>query len=117
MKKTVTIRQLFSLIDGRLATNMDDVYDLLGFITGQELATHHLPTASTWLRNKCPKWYLNATGLISQAKAELNTDDFKKLMAHPVMDTVIEIEPLDEADMDGFDKFMVENSLLKKVKR
>lgn len=38
-----TTKQLFSLVDGRLSTKMEDVYDMLDTASGSNLMTHHLP--------------------------------------------------------------------------
>jgi hypothetical protein len=59
MTKQFTATQLFSLVDGRLSTSMDDVYNMLNHIHGGNLFTHQLPTAMDGLRKRNPQWFQN----------------------------------------------------------
>ncbi len=41
-----TLAQILNVIDGHLFSKIDDVYELLDFMTGDSLMTHQLPRAS-----------------------------------------------------------------------
>jgi len=45
MKKTFKLEVVLSAIDGKLLCTMDEVYEILNFLTGDELFTHQLPRA------------------------------------------------------------------------
>ena len=111
--KEYTVKQLFNIVDGRLSTTMNDVYDILNYLTGQQLMTHHLPIASRYVRSKAPNWYLQVAEDIQKARNEVG-DKFQDLIQHPNMDKFYFIAPLDEWDMQGFEKYMINNSLLRK---
>jgi hypothetical protein len=65
MTKKFSLLQLFSLVDGRLSTSMEDVYDMLSHICDTELMSHHLPVAMDYIKNKNPQWF-------QDVKAKLN---------------------------------------------
>lgn len=44
--KPFPLRQVLSITSGRLVCDMDDVYEILNFITGDNLYTHVLPRAA-----------------------------------------------------------------------
>ena len=66
MTKKFTLLQLFSLVDGRLSTSMEDVYDMLNHIIDDNLMTHHLPVAMNYLEEKNPKWFQQCKKRISK---------------------------------------------------
>ena len=124
MTKKFNLLQLFSIVDGRLSTKMEDVYDMLNHICDTDLMTHHLPVAMDYLREKNPKWLKEVTKrieTINRLKKIGNELPFKALMS------MIEINYNDEYDIpqlkDEFDtsdfaNFMIDNSLLiKKAKQ
>jgi hypothetical protein len=45
MTKQFNLLQLFSLVDGRLSTSMNDVYTMLNHICDADLMTHNLSKA------------------------------------------------------------------------
>lgn len=61
--KLFHISDVLSITTGRLVSNrhMDGVYDILNFLTGDNLYTHQLPRASreceAWLRTQFPKLF------------------------------------------------------------
>lgn len=57
MEKQFSLVQLFSLVDGRLSTNMNDVYDMLNHITNSDLTTIALPIAYERLKSINPQWF------------------------------------------------------------
>lgn len=76
----VTMKQAFSILDGRLSTRIDDVYEMLNYIFSDQLYTHQLPGAMRTLRDISPEWYQKAWFRLNQIKSEHNTNDFDKLM-------------------------------------
>ena len=57
MTKQFSRLQLLSLTDGRLSTNMGDVYDMLNHIMDDDLTTIALPIAYDTLEDKNPEWF------------------------------------------------------------
>lgn len=114
--KTFTLLQLFTLIDGRLSTDIGDAYEMLNTYTGDSLMTHHLPVAMDYLKSKSPSWFVEAESYLNKIKA-LVGDDFNDLMteikAHHYGVSFI-IEPMPESDREEFGRYMIDNSLLLK---
>lgn len=122
MTKKFTIIQLFSLLDGRLATTIDDVYLTLNHITDDNLMTHHLPVAFNYVKLKNPKWFDELKKLIADAETlcpikERNHQQFEWLIEYfKTHNTEHEIPQLkDEFDTSDFGKYMIDNSLLNKL--
>lgn len=115
MTKQFSLLQLFSLVDGRLSTSMDDVYDMLNHICDEELMTHHLPTALDYLREKNPKWFQQQSDVLNTIKARLQSNTFETVIG-TIKDKYnenIDIPQLkDEFNTSDFVKFMIDNSLL-----
>ena len=42
-KMRVSLKKAFTILDGRLSTKMDDVYEMLNFIFSENLYTHQIP--------------------------------------------------------------------------
>jgi len=81
--KNFTLVQLFSIVDGRLSTSMDDVYNILNHIIGDNLMTHHLPVASRFVSEVLrPQWFVDARKDIDDAVAEIGTSEFKPLISY-----------------------------------
>lgn len=114
--KKFTILQLFSLIDGRLSTKMDDIYDMLNHITGDSLMTHHLPVANQFIKQitPIPQWLTEASLHIANAKQAVgnNFEDLMKYLKENNVD--IEVPALTEEEKAGFGDYMIKNSLLLK---
>jgi hypothetical protein len=113
--KKYTLEQLFALVDGRLSTTIDDVYDMLKHITDEEnLFTHHLPVALDYLKWKNPKWFVEVSKDISDIKKKLHTDDFITLLSYIQKNNKEYLIPQlkDEFDTSDFGEYMVGNSLL-----
>lgn len=121
MNKTFTLKQLFTMADGRLTTDIGDVYEILNHVTDDNLMTHHLPVALEYLNLKSPKWLQEV-----RREPEDNNQDVGKevkwphvsewLDAHPKEYSIPQLK--DEVDTSDFGQFMVDNSLLlKKMKK
>ena len=50
----VSLKKAFTILDGRLSTKMDDVYEMLNFIFSENLYTHQIPTAMRKLKELNP---------------------------------------------------------------
>ena len=76
----VTLKQFFNLGDGRLSTEIGDVYQMLNYIFDENFMTHQLPTAIRELQKQNPEWFSNGVSIINDIKRSNDTDDFEKLM-------------------------------------
>ena len=115
MKKQFNLLQLFSLVDGRLSTSMDDIYDMLNHILDEDLFTHHLPVAMRYIREKNPSWFKDVADKIEAIKVECKSDDFEKLINFIKKhhnDTYNIPQMKDEFNVSGFGSYMINNSLL-----
>lgn len=76
----VSLKQIFSIVDGRLSTEMADVYKMLDFVFNKTHLTHQLPQSLEKLRQARPVWYVDAENKINEIKARNITSDFKEIM-------------------------------------
>ena len=76
----VTLKQAFSILDGRLSTNIGDVYDILNYIFSANFYTHELPMAMDILKELNPEWFKFGVDLLNNIKAKYETNDFEELM-------------------------------------
>jgi len=76
----VPLKKAFNILDGRLSTSIDDVYEMLDFIFNTNLFTHQLPGAMNVLKEKNPKWFSDGVRLLDEIKRKHDTDDFVFLM-------------------------------------
>lgn len=76
--KKFTLIQLFNVVDGRLSTTIDDVYDILNHVFNTSFLTHELPGAMDRLKAARPLWFTIIESEIDTLK-RLHGDDFKKL--------------------------------------
>jgi len=80
MKKVFTTLQLFSLVDGRLSTNMDDVYNMLNHIFDDNFTTLALPMAMRKLKEINPEWFKEQKQILQTIKSVEDTDEFEALI-------------------------------------
>lgn len=76
----VTLKKAFNIVDGRLSTNIGDVYEMLNYIFDANLYTHELPSAMRKLLEVNPLWFQKIKSVIDDVKRTNNTDDFETLM-------------------------------------
>lgn len=76
----VSLKKAFSLLDGRLSTEIGDVYEMLNYIFDEKFLTHQLPTAIIKLQEENPKWFADGVKVIDKIKEIENTNDFAHLM-------------------------------------
>ena len=109
-----TLKQLFNLVDGRLSTEMGDIYTMLNHITGENLYTHHLPVAMKYVEKIKPAWYRMVKIKLDNIKWIVG-DDFDELMDYideKYPNDVYDIPRLSDYQKEEFDAYMIENSLL-----
>jgi hypothetical protein len=115
MEKKFKLLQLFSILDGRLSTKMEDVYDMLNHITGESLMTHHLPTAMKFLKEKNPVWFQEGKKTLAKMGITKETE-FQYVMSKLKTDkTVIEVPKMSDEELKDFGQFMIDNSLLNTI--
>jgi hypothetical protein len=76
----VSIEKAFSILDGRLSTKMEDVYEMLNYIYDRNFFTHELPYAMDKLIQVCPDWYMSAVLKLNKIKELCGTNDFETLI-------------------------------------
>ena len=94
----VSLKKAFSLLDGRLSTEMDDIYQMLNFIYDDSIFTHQIPSAMKKLKELSPEWYSSGLRLLYFIKTDHKTDDFGELMKiidEKYSDYEIELEKID----------------------
>ena len=74
------LKQLFSIVDGRLSTSISDIQSIFGVYCGRSVFTHEIPELIDEVESAKPDWYMQAKGLIDYIKWRNYTDDFVKLM-------------------------------------
>ena len=74
------LKQLFSIVDGRLSTSISDIQRIFGVYCGRSVFTHELPELIDEVESEKPDWYRQAKGLVDYAKWRSYTDNFVKLM-------------------------------------
>lgn len=108
--------ELFSVVDGRLATDIGMVYQILNHVCNDELYTHHLPVAMEYIKMKNPKWlnevkmFFGWCGISEDLQFEKCIDI---LRLHP-QKTFNVPQLKDEFDTSDFIDYMLDNSLLLK---
>lgn len=76
----VTLKTAFSLLDGRLSTEIGDVYKMLNYVFSENFMTHQLPPAMIKLKEVNPEWFADGKKLIEDIKTKHQTNDFNDLM-------------------------------------
>jgi hypothetical protein len=77
--KKFTLLQLFSVVDGRLSTNIDDVYDILNHVFNTSVWTHQIPAYMNKLKAARPLWFAVIESELDSLK-RVYKDDFNTLM-------------------------------------
>jgi len=72
----VTLKQAFSLLDGRLSTKIGDVYEMLNYIFSTSFMTHEIPNAMRKLIELNPEWFSEGKKILETIKSRHSTDDF-----------------------------------------
>ena len=74
------LKQLFSIVDGRLSASISDIQSIFGVYCGRSVFTHEVPELIDDVKSAKPDWYMQAKGLIEYVKWRKHTEDFIKLM-------------------------------------
>lgn len=94
----VSLKKIFSIVDGRLTTEMSDVYAMLDYIFDCKLATHQIPTTIRKLQELNPAWLKGAVVIIEQIKEKEGAENFKQII-HSLdsgyANVMIELEKID----------------------
>ena len=78
--KYFSLKQLFSIVDGRLSASISDIRSILGVYCGRSVFTHEIPTLLDEIKSAKPDWYMQAKVLVDYIKWSNYTDNFGKLM-------------------------------------
>ena len=62
------LKQLFSIVDGRLYTSISDIQSIFGVYCGRSVFTHELPELIDEVKSAKPDWYMQAKWLIEYIK-------------------------------------------------
>jgi hypothetical protein len=76
----VSLEKAFSILDGRLSTNMEDVYEMLNYIFDTGLFTHQIPEALNTIRKVNPKWFASGVTHLEEIRSIVGTNDFEPLI-------------------------------------
>lgn len=95
--KYFSLKQLFSIVDGRLSASISDIRSILGVYCGRIVFTHEIPTILDEIKYAKPDWYMQSKGLVDYIKWRNYTDNFVKLMT--ILDSdysnvFIKVEPI-----------------------
>jgi len=77
----VSLKTAFSILDGRLSTEIGEVYKMLNFIFDENFMTHQLPSAMMALKEENPKWFNDGLYILDGIKGKHQTTNFHVLMA------------------------------------
>lgn len=82
MTKQFTTLQLFCLTDGRLGPGgIDDVYNILGHICGDDsITTIGLTVVYDALKKRNPDWFKRQVGILEIIKARANSNTYEVLI-------------------------------------
>ena len=78
--KKFTRLQLFSIIDGRLSTSMDDVCEILNHIFQDNFSTVELPAAYDKLKEINPDWYQKEVNQLYFIRARCQSNTFETII-------------------------------------
>jgi len=76
----VSLKKAFSILDGRLSTEIGDVYEMLNYIFDANFFTHQIPTAMRKVQELNPMWYSAGVAHLEEIRSICGTNDFKTLI-------------------------------------
>jgi len=98
-KKSFGLGTILSITTGRLLTSIDNVYEILNFMTRDNLFTHQLPRAS----KECAPWILRQHPQLKDVDASnVTKDNLQEYLKQQIdfYDISLEIEPIQRDDHD-----------------
>jgi hypothetical protein len=110
--KKFTTLQLFSLADGRMSTNMDDIYDMLNHIYNEDFMTHQLPVVFGYLKQENPQWFKDLKEEIKVVKDEYGNDFQTLIDVIKMNNKEHDIPQFADAEKAGLLDYFADNSLL-----
>jgi len=118
--KKFTVWQLFSIVDGRMSTKVDDIYDILDTATGHSLMTHSLPPARAYFVKTRPQWYLEAERKIKVVKDTFagnweNWEHVSQCSDMPFFTHEVDVVQIPDIEQGAFKQFMIDDSLILKI--
>lgn len=116
-EKNFTLKQLFSIADGRLSTNMDDVCEMLNHITGESLFTHQLPVVHKYITEIKPSWFITVSNEIDNIKYNIgnNFEDLMNQIDNYYFNVSYSIPELTDEHKNDCISYMCKNNLLYKI--
>jgi hypothetical protein len=78
--RNFSVLQLFTIIDGRVSTDLEDVYRMLSIYGRRSILTHEIPPIFEYLMSYRPSWYSLAYSIIRKVKLECS-NDFEEIIA------------------------------------
>ena len=110
----VSLKKAFSILDGRLSTEIGDVYEMLNYIFDQNFMTHQIPTAMRKLKELNPDWFSDGVNILNDIKWSNETNDFSELMillekGFPTTEIELGKEESSFSFFDGLESFTGEN--------
>ena len=76
----VSLEKAFSILDGRLSTKIEDVYEMLNYIYDTSFFTHQLPSAMRKLQEVNPDWFSAGVAHLEEIRSIVGTNDFEPLI-------------------------------------
>ena len=98
-KKIFELGAILSITTGRLLTSMDNIYEILNFMTQDNLFTHQLPRAT----RECAPWILRQHPQLKKIDAsDVTTDNWQEYLKKQIdlYGIGLEIEPIPRDDHD-----------------
>lgn len=78
----VSFEKAFSILDGRLSTEMGDVFKMLNYIFDTEFHTLELPIATRKLQQANPKWFAAGVATLEEIRSIVGSNDFESLIKY-----------------------------------
>jgi len=93
----VSLEKAFSILDGRISTRIEDVYEMLNYIFDTKLYTHQLLDAMSVLIKSNPLWFSSGVALLEEVRSDCGTNEFEPLLKYiqeNCMDYEVELEKI-----------------------
>lgn len=75
----ITLKEFLNIADGRLWTDIGDVYKVLDYVFDSVTLTHEISNRMKILNEVCPDWYRKGLYSVSIIKTEAGSEDFDKM--------------------------------------
>ena len=117
--KAFSLKQLFSVVDGRLSDKMGDVYEIFNTVAGRDVFTHELPVIWDFVEELAPTWFLYSKEIIDKIRLQCD-DDFETIMVY--FDNHEELEKITVSELTELQKkelkeYLHKNNLFTRYKK